>query len=261
MLFLIGMLLFGSWLVAHVYFPRLLGPRLADATGKQTSTLPPPVFFEDEEGLFGPMMRVHHPRPPHHFHMTDPEFTVHVEHPEGGLSLCAECHGVYAHYVEEKSRGLLNLHGSFMDCAVCHLGLQEGQDHLSLAWVDNETGAVSKTVAGRFGKYPAKLYPVMEKLGGEHEVLHPITQGAATRYLKLRPTLTTEQNSVERKQLHERLSDEPISCPQCHNRDGVFDFVALGFSPARAADLTSSEVARMIDEYEVFYMPSFLQGQ
>jgi len=253
-------LLFGAWLLAHVYLPEAVGPPSTAEPGLDAEPPVEPVFFDDEEGLFGPLMRAHQPRPPHHFHMTDPAIELHVEHRDGGLTLCVECHGVYAHYQEEKSRGLLNLHGSFMDCAVCHLRAGQGGGTLSLAWVDNETAEISDALEGRYGKYPAKIYPVEEGPRGSKQVLHPISERAAARYLHLRPELTPEQNAKERDQLHERLTDEPISCPDCHAKDGAFDFAALGFSRERTADLTSSEVARMIEEYEVFYMPSFLEG-
>jgi hypothetical protein len=259
-LLLSPLLLFAAWLIAHVYLPEVVGPRSAVEPRFDAEPREEPVFFDDEEGLFGPLMRAHQPRPPHHFHMTDPTIELHVEHREGDLTLCVECHGVYAHYLEEKSRGLLNLHGSFMDCAVCHLHARKDDGTLSLAWVDDETAEITDTVVGGFGKYPAKIYPVEEGRGGSRQVIHPVSESAAARYLRLRVELTPEQNTRERDQLHERLADEPISCPECHAKDGTFDFAALGFSRERAADLTSSEVARMIEEYEVFYLPSFLEG-
>ncbi len=246
--------IFALWLIAVVYPP----PGL-DLSWVWTPREPEPVFFDDEEELFGPMMRRHSPKAPHHFHMIDEQIEVHVHNPEGGLSICSHCHGVYPHYDNEMTRALLNLHGSFMDCAVCHLD-QDGAS-VSYAWVNNETLEVTNSVDGGHGKYSAKIFPISSGFMGLSSVVRPISADAEQAYLSRRPRLGQEENAKEREKLHEALNEEPLSCPACHDQDATFDFAALGFSSDRVGHLRALEVARMVEEYDVFHLPGMLDHQ
>jgi hypothetical protein len=61
--------------------------------------------------------------------------------------------------------------------------------------------------------------------------------------------------SLAKTKLHQRLTEKPVFCGECHKKDGYFDFSALGFAKNREDYLVSNEIAQMIEHYKTFYIP------
>jgi len=122
--------------------------------------------------------------------------------------------------------------------------------------VGNRTnGAISKKTEGSFGRYPAKIFPMKRAANGEPAILRPVSETDAKQFLKLKDQFTPDQMARAKIKLHEGLSTKPVFCTECHKPSGYFNFSELGFPKNRVDNLTSNEIARMIGNYETFYIP------
>lgn len=196
------------------------------------------------------------PVPHSHFHITD----QYVDRMEAGQSLCMKCHGIYPHIKDMRTMALSNLHSGFLACEVCHIRRGPGNGNRSYAWADLESGEISKRAEGGYGKYRAKIVP-LKTIDGKPERLDILT---GNRFAEAYATLfdnkhTHEQQQEEVKNIHnDNLSEKPVACLECHKKNGYLDFAGLGFPRGRINQLISSEVSRMVDHYETFFMPKML---
>ncbi len=232
--------LFGLWLIHLVYFPQVEAIQAA-----------PQAPSTKEGGIFVKILSEQQLVPKGHFHMVD----EHIDQPEPYKPLCLICHGTYPHRKEKKTRSLLNFHGGIMACTVCHVRRKSGDKNHFFVWVNRRNGAISTQAEGGFGKYPAKIFPMTKLVGGEPVILRPVSEEDARQFLKVKDQFTPDQMARAKIKLHEGLSQKPVFCTDCHKPEGYFDFAALGFPQNRVDNLTSNEIARMIDNYETFYIP------
>ncbi len=233
--------LFGIWLILPVYFPHAESP-------KEVVQARP----TEEGGIFVKILSDQQLVPKGHFHMVD----EHIDQPEPYQPLCLNCHGTYPHRKEKKIRALLNFHGGIMACTVCHVRKEPGDKEHFFVWVNRTSGAISTKVEGSFGKYPAKIFPMKRAANGEPEILRPVSEKDARQFLRLKDQFTPDQMARAKIKLHEGLSQKPVFCTECHKLDGYFKFSELGFPKNRVDNLTSNEIARMIGNYETFYIPN-----
>jgi len=239
----VPLFLFGSWLIKQVYFPQKdLSPKANVKKSRQEETVFRKILTQQEDDGRG------------HFHMLD----EYITQPEPFKPLCLTCHGTYPHSKEQKVRSLLNFHTGFMACAVCHVRKDPADKDYFYVWVDRNTGTISASVQGEFGKYPAKIYPMIITSGNEKKIFRPVNEEAALEYLKFKDSYSPDQNAQAKILLHEKISKKPVFCTDCHKKDGYLNFADLGFPANRINHLISTEVAGMIDKYETFYMPSVI---
>ncbi|MBW2442402.1 MAG: hypothetical protein JRH12_18135 [Deltaproteobacteria bacterium] len=235
--------LLGLWLLQMLYLPGVVAHKSA--------ALQEPA---KEEGIFAGILRAHKPLGRGHFHIIDEEREKH----EPYEPLCLTCHGTFPHSKEKKVRSLLNFHTGFMACAVCHVRKDPGdQDHFFI-WVDRVTGITSLSVEGEYGKYPAKIFPVRITGNNQQEIIRPVSQQSALEYLELKDKFTPDQAAKAKIKLHEKLSQKPVFCMDCHKKDGYIEFSKLGYPRNRVDHLASTEVASMIEKYETFYLPEVI---
>ncbi len=232
--------LFGLRLIYLVYFPQVEPLKPA-----------PQARPTEEGGIFVKILSDQQLVPREHFHLVD----EHLDQPEPYKPLCLICHGTYPHRKEKKTRSLLNFHGGIMACTVCHVRKKNGDKNHFFVWVNRRNGAISNQAEGGFGKYPAKIFPMTRAVGGEPIILRPVSEEDARQFLKVKDQFTPDQMARAKIKLHEGLSQKPVFCTECHKQEGYFDFAALGFPQNRVDNLTSNEIARMIDNYETFYIP------
>lgn len=252
LLYVIPFFVFGFWLVCVVYFPGFdLNASISLLEVQKTPETVAVVGVQKKEGV-----------PRDHFHMVDD----YIEAEDTRASICVLCHGEYAHGKDEKLRALLNLHDGLMDCTVCHVRKGQtdtgdasgGSPDFEFMWVDRSTGEFKNTVEGEYGKYPAKIFPVLRSEDGNRQVPRPISEEAARHFLDSRSGLSTEELEEARKKLHAGISKEAVACSDCHKQNGYLDFPKLGFPQRRVDNLVSSEVVGMIDKYKTFYLPSVI---
>jgi hypothetical protein len=241
--FAIPLFLFGLWLLQMLYSPQL-------EAHKAVETQRP----AEEEGIFRKILKSDKRKPQPHFHMLDEV----VHQPEPFQPICLSCHGTFPHSKEKKDRSLLNFHTGFMACAVCHYRRDPADKTFSFVWVDRVTGIISRKAEGEYGKYPAKIFPVKSTVENAEMVIHPVSEKAAREYLELKHRFTPDQMAEAKIKLHEQISQKPVSCVDCHKKDGYLNFAKLGFPKNRVNHLVSTEVASMIEKYETFYLPQVI---
>jgi len=241
--FAIPLLVFGLWLLQMLYVPGF------DA-GKPAAR---PIPVEDE-GIFRKILKSDKRPPQPHFHMVDEI----LNQPEPFQPICLSCHGTFPHSKEKKVRSLLNFHTGFMACAVCHYRKDPADKSFSFIWVDRVTGITSRQADGQYGKYPAKIFPVKSTGENAEEIIHPVNEKSAREFMELKDQFTHDQMAEAKIKLHAQISQKPVSCIDCHKKDGYLDFTKLGFPKNRVNHLVSSEVASMIENYETFYLPEVI---
>ena len=238
--FALPLFVFGLWLIQTLYFPEL--------RDRKTEGL---LQAEEGDVIFRRIWQEKAPVPRDHFHMID----AYIFQPGPFEPICRTCHGTYAHSKEKKIRSFLNSHEGFLACAVCHVRKNPGDKTISFTWVDRQTGEASMAVEGKYGKFPAQIFPKKIAASGEEAIIRPMSEKSAQAFLKQRDKLTPDQVAQAKAKLHEHISKKPVACIECHQRGGYLDFAELGFTKNRVDHLTSSEVASMIEKYETFYLP------
>lgn len=251
-IYIAPLFVFGLWLISVVYFP-----------GFDLNASISLLKYKKEQAALKIISRKKEAIPRDHFHMVD----EYVEKRDIIEPTCVICHGAYAHGKEKKVRALLNLHDSAMACSVCHVRADQPNGgeaviaqsgKVEFLWVDQNTGKFSQAVDGGYGKYPAKIFPVIDNGQGIRQILTPITEEVARAFLERAKGLNEKQLEEERKQLHAGISKEPVACSDCHKKDGYLDLQKLGFPRQRIDNLISSEFVGMIDKYKTFYLPSVI---
>ena len=248
------LLIFSLWLLQILYFPHL---SYKGFSVRQSVVIPD---YAKDKKMLKSILKHKEPVSYGHFHIADEYITRMINKLDTNPPFCMRCHGTYPHSKEKKTRALTNLHTSIMACEVCHIRRESGNRNHYFAWADLETGTVSMRVEGGYGKYSAKIVP-LKTIGGKPERLDELT---SERFAEGYATLTDkkhthEQQQSEVKKIHDdNLSEKPVACLECHKKNGYMDFARLGFPRGRINQLISSEVSRMVDHYETFYMPKML---
>ena len=236
-------------LLRMVYFPELGFSH----TGK-TETKVLPVSIGDKTGE----IRDRDKQPRHHFHIID----EYVDRLESGAPLCLVCHGIYPHGRNERIASFLNLHIGFMVCEVCHIRKDPRSSNHFFTWVDLETGKTSMKVKGGYGKYPAKITPMINIDGKPERLDKLVSENFALADQELKKRRYAPENVpavVTIKKVHGiNLSNEPVSCNDCHKKSGYLDLRKLGFPQHRIDHLALAEVSLMVEQYKTFYMPRML---
>ncbi|MBL7031759.1 MAG: hypothetical protein ISR97_01090 [Nitrospira sp.] len=214
--------------------------------------------YERNSEMIEMILNKEKPVPRDHFHMTDE--TVFRLEPDPPL--CLKCHGFYPHTKDVKKLSFLNLHVGIMACEVCHVRKDfKGSNHY-FAWADLETGKKSMKVKGGYGKYDAKIVPIKEVKGVHERLDQLIDEKFHDFYSSLQETKYQPEHRDDLMKIHEyNLSKKAVICLDCHKKDGYLNFSTLGFSRNRINQLTSSEVSRMVEHYDTFYMPKMLRSQ
>lgn len=208
-----------------------------------------------------------------HFH-NSPE---NAAYSQGKQPVCFYCHGEFPHAKRPMVRTLLNMHTQFVGCMTCHAHndkVPEGE--LSFRWLnysgvevkgapygtayDTDTGDLIKT-DDQF----SKIVPYRKTAGGEEELLE-ITELApeAQEFIAMRGQLTTQQQGSVKKMFHTIVNPIGRFCTRCHVAEegkGYLPFRELGFSEARARDLTNLNIAGLVQKYKDFYMELVFLGK
>jgi hypothetical protein len=164
----------------------------------------------------------------------------------------------------------MNLHTEFLLCQSCHLKPEPGEQ-IRFGWVtpdgqsangrpygvrlDPDEGTLAETqdhlsMLAPFRKSGDTWQPITAEQGAE----------AALQYMQAQAAYSEEQKRQIVDSLHAGTElKEFIRCSQCHSENGIMDFVALGFEPARAHQLRRMEVGGMLTNYDTFYFPDLFQ--
>ena len=241
-IYILPFLLFGLWLIQMLYFPQLDAKKIMGITSHE----------KDDKNVFKTILIQDELIAREHFHMVDEYITK----PESNPPLCLMCHGTYPHSKEKKVRSILNFHTGFIACAVCHARKKPGDKSIDFVWIDNETGEITDSVQGQYGKYPAKIFLIKITADGHKKIYRPVDNQTARQFLLTKDKYSPDQVAQAKIKMHEHISSEPVFCSDCHKRDGYLDYAKLGFPMQRINHLNSSEIVGMIEKYKTFYLPS-----
>jgi cytochrome b subunit of formate dehydrogenase len=196
-----------------------------------------------------------------HFHLTTEDINLEAW---AELDSCILCHSPYPHGKESKAKALMNLHTEFLTCQSCHIKIEEGEK-IKFDWI-NPTGHSPEgtpygtkldPATGFFADtddHYSKLTPV-RMVDGVWETVRPQT----AEDINLQPGIDYLYMEKWRKFHKGTELEEFVTCTSCHSPDGIMDFRALGFEPARVNQLEKLEVGGMFTNYETFYFPDLFR--
>lgn len=182
-----------------------------------------------------------------HFHILDEVVYSDEEH----APLCLRCHGNFCHAKSKELRSFYNMHSFYLACETCHIRPAAGES-FQFQWLDNKTGEALTERRGSQGSYGAKIIPLK---GGERLDIFP-KEALALEFMKMRDTYTEEESKKIQEELMEHISEEAVTCKECHRKQGYLPLNALDYSQGRIDQLVQLEVVKLIDEYTKFFLPT-----
>lgn len=196
------------------------------------------------------------PRLPGHFHHIGRWYEA------DKTSFCVKCHGQTPHGNTPQQRAFLNMHTLFIACEVCHMREQEPAGPKYFAWSNLTDGRLCPNPDMSqlpWGEYGMKIVPVKDTPEGLRPVVFEEEETFAAEYFKRRDKLTDQQKVLTNQFIHKRCNGTPVRCTECHSQQQEFlPYVALGYTPQRAAFLRSTEVVDLVRRYETFHLPTLL---
>jgi len=185
-----------------------------------------------------------------HFHVSDEPITT----DSATAPMCLRCHGNFCHNKSEEFRSYYNMHTFFLACETCHIRKEQGSA-IQFKWFDDRTGRQLKQVKGQDENYGAKVVPVIPS-GQEFERLDAFPEEKlALDFMKNKDRYTQEQRDKIQQQLMKQVTKKPVTCEECHCKQGYLNYSELGYNAVRAADLSRIDIVKMIKEYKDFKFP------
>jgi len=188
-----------------------------------------------------------------HFHILDETVRADAEN----ATVCLQCHGNFCHVKSDKLRSFYNMHSFFLACESCHVRKTE---EVSFQWFEDRTGRVLTKVTGPDGHFGAKIVPVKRLSDGKLARLDVFPDEARARHFLEHGESYTEAEKQKFVQecMKKASAGKPIQCDECHRKNGYMDYVALGYTPVRAAQLSRNAIVDMSEGYMNFYFPNIV---
>ena len=165
--------------------------------------------------------------------------------------MCLQCHGNFCHNESKELRSFYNMHTFYLACETCHVRQKEGEQ-LVFKWFDDKSGQEIKTPVGSLGSYGAKIVPTK---GGARLDEFP-KEALAIQYMDNEKTYSDDEKKKIQQELMEHISEEAVTCKDCHKKEGYVNFGTLGYARERINRLVRLEIIQLIDEYKEFYLPT-----
>jgi len=186
-------------------------------------------------------------------------------------SSCSVCHPLYPHHSNELARSFINMHVSFMTCDMCHIN-REKYTSLEYDWTSSEAADFAgKAYGARFNPklddgsgsahFISRIAVFSVEDGVKKAMLNTWDTGKAAAYLSGEATLDAPEKKAQLDYFHRDIHKVEISvtCNECHSKDSILDYHALGFSEKRATDLININIKGLVTKYKVFYLPEMLE--
>jgi len=204
-------------------------------------------------------------------------------------SSCRVCHPLYPHSNDKKVRALLNMHTGFMLCEVCHLK-KEDLEHLQFSWKEPEhfeyvgepygtithhTGHNSNRViqemlkmspetnqpdgdASKHGALISRIAVFSENGGKKKILMNTKDCNMAKEYMLKESSLSEKEKKDSFELFHKDIARKEVSvaCNECHVKNGMIDFVKLGFNEKTSNDLQYLNLKSLVTKYDTFYFPN-----
>ncbi len=190
---------------------------------------------------------VHPVRANEHFHILDEE----VYSDADNAPLCLQCHGNFCHTESKELRSFYNMHTFYVACETCHIRKKEGEA-ISFKWFDNKSGQQVTQIVGQQGSYGAKIVAVKD---GKRLDVFP-KEALAREYMANEAGYSEAEKKKIQEELMAHISEEAVTCKECHQQDGYIDLASLGYTQNYINRLVRLEIMQLIDEYKEFYLPT-----
>jgi hypothetical protein len=185
-----------------------------------------------------------------HFHVSDEPITT----DSATAPMCLRCHGNFCHNKSEEFRSYYNMHTFFLACEICHIR-KEQDSVVRFKWFDDKTGKELQAIQGQDENYGAKIVPVRPAVLGFERLDKFPKEKLALDFMKNKDSYSPAEKEKIKKQLMEHVSEKPVTCEECHCKQGYLNYSELGYDAVRAADLSRIEIVKMIKEYKDFKFP------
>jgi hypothetical protein len=180
-------------------------------------------------------------------------------------SHCITCHGDLPHGESVHIRSFLNMHNLYFACETCHIRPPEGQERLYYYWSHRSDGQMVSNPA--IGDHPIdaldiKLTPCVRCIKKPtQEDCDAAKEHSAELMADIQKNNTSASDKKEvLKQIHITIAEKPVACDECHNKENPFlPLHEAGYTDRRIALVASDQITKMINEYEEFYTPKFLE--
>ncbi len=197
-----------------------------------------------------------------HFHQTRERYLLPMDLQEN----CLNCHSLWPHEKDLRTRAFNNQHSRYMTCLGCHIDEKPGRP-VKFEWYDfGEDNSITRQ--GAFGL----TRDVDGKLSGADNFISNILPVIYDGDIKTRlyTPYSSEQmieyrNSVNagkyvdemkiRAEAEALVGKQASTCSTCHSESSSFPWEALGFKGERLNEMRHSAVVGMVEKYESFYFP------
>ena len=222
------------WLGKFLYFPNIEKEEVqVSASQEKFSKTIQPSFGAD------------------HFHILDKKVYSDVENAQ----VCLQCHGNFAHIKHKEYRAYYNMHTFFLACETCHLRLEKDEG-IGFKWLDDKTGKPLEKLVGKDGNFGAKIVPVRKlKFGFERLDKFP-DEELAKEFMKNKSYYTKDEKEKICVKLMKWSDEDPISCDECHSKEGYLNYHELLYDNRRSEELSRIEIVKMLQEYKEFHFPN-----
>ena len=197
-----------------------------------------------------------------HFHRTTERYLLPMNQQEN----CLNCHSLWPHKKELRTRAFNNQHSRYMSCMSCHIDDKPGRP-VTFDWYDFGVDN-SITRQGPFGlmrdvdgqlsgndNFISKIVPVIYDGSIQSRIFTPYSTEKLMEYRNSVDAGKFVDEVLVRSEAEALLGEKALTCYNCHSDASSFPWEALGFKGERLNEMRHSAVVGMVEKYESFYFP------
>lgn len=197
-----------------------------------------------------------------HFHQTSKRVFLPMEKQEN----CLNCHSLWPHEKDVRTRAFNNQHSRYLSCMVCHIDETPGRPVTFEWYAFGEDNSITRQ--GSFGltrdgagelsgadNFISKIIPAI--LDGSTKT-RLFTPYSAPHYVDYRESVDAGKYVDElkiRTEAEALVAERAATCSVCHSESSSFPWESLGFQGDRLNEMRHSAVVGMVEKYESFYFP------
>ena len=88
------------------------------------------------------------------------------------------------------------------------------------------------------------------------KIEHKSKEELALEYIMNEDNYSEEEKKRLQGELMAHISEEAVTCEECHHDKGYIDFAALGYTPIVVENLSHISIVKLSKEYEEFHLPT-----
>ncbi len=181
------------------------------------------------------------------------------------ISHCIKCHGDLPHNKSTHIRSFLNMHNLYFACQTCHIRPQTEKERLYYYWYSMKNGkpVFNPEIGSKnIDELKIKLAPCedCDKKPVDSDIRAERKRTDLFMSALQAPKTSTEEKKKIVKQIHGKISENPLGCAECHTRKNPFlPLEEMGYPKYRAEQVSSDQITKIISEYKEFHTPVFLE--